>query len=275
MSRIDYTSDLKLLISVKGHPYDRNAFAELFENIEDVSYTIVEQPASQAMFSPILAKDYDVHVLYDMPGLDFTTQPPSLIDPPEKFVSDFEDLLELGHGLLFLHHSIASWPTWPKYAEIVGGRFLYVPSELRGRPCMDSGYRHDVTYTAKTHSWGALADGVPDTFSMTDELYLYEVFEQDVIPLLSGNYPPISDNFYSAAHAGLGRMFSNADWPHPQGSNYLAWAKSYKNSPIVYIQMGDGPSAYENPHFQKILSNAIAWLGSAESLAWAKKRNQS
>jgi type 1 glutamine amidotransferase len=274
MSRIDYENKSKVLISVKGHPYDRNAFAELFENIDDISYTLVEQPASQAFFSPALAKDYNVHVLYDMPGLDFTTQPPSLIDPPEQFVSDFERLLEIGHGFLFLHHAIASWPTWPEYAEIVGGRFLYVPDELRGRLHMDSGYRHDVSYIATTHSWGSLTDELPSSFEVTDELYLYEVFEEDVIPLISGSYPPISENFYSAAHAGVGQMYSNADWLHPQGSNYLAWAKSYKNSPIVYIQMGDGPSAYQNPAFQKILYNAIAWLGSPEAIAWAKSRNQ-
>lgn len=275
MSRIDYKSEVKLLISVKGHPYDRNAFAALFDNIGSVSYTFVEQPACQVFFAPKLAKNYNVHVLYDMPGIDFTTQPPQLITPPESFKADFNELLELGHGFLFLHHSLASWPTWPEYAEIVGGRFLYLPSELRGRSCMDSGYRHDVSYTATTHSWGELTEGLPERFLMSDELYLCEVFEQDVIPLLSSSYPAAHTNFYSAAQAGVGRMYSNSDWPHPDGSNYLAWLKSYKNSPIVYLQMGDGPSAYENPHFQKILANAINWLASPEALAWAKNRHQS
>lgn len=274
MSVIDYQSAIQLLISVKGHPYDRDAFFNLFESMPDVGYTAVEQPASQHFFSPELASDYKVHVLYDMAGLDFTQQPTAFVEPSAQFQQDFLDLLEAGHGFLFLHHSIASWPTWDEYAEIVGGRFLYRPGMVRGTQRLDSGYRHKVDYTAQIQPWEPLTQGVPETFSMTDELYLYEVFEDSIEPLVRGDYPPVRENFYSAAHAGMGQMYCNENWPHPPGSPLLGWVKHYRNSPVVYLQMGDGPEAYENPHFQRLLNNAIKWLSSPESIDWARRRNQ-
>ncbi|GAB3114214.1 ThuA domain-containing protein [Aestuariicella hydrocarbonica] len=273
MSVIDYQSQTRLLLSVKGHPYDRDAFFDLFEGMPAVSYTTVEQPASQAFFAPELAKQYQLHVLYDMPGLDFSSQPPGLMDPPAHFKQNFLDLLEEGHGFLFLHHAIASWPTWSEYAEIVGGRFLYRPGNVRGNPCLDSGYRHDVTYTAKVQPWLPITQGVPECFSITDELYLYEVFEADVEPLVRGDYPPHWQHFYSAANAGVGQMYSNDNWLHPRGSELLGWVKHYKNSPIVYLQMGDGSSAYGNPHYQRLLYNAVSWLASDAALDWARNRN--
>ncbi|MGV0036659.1 MAG: hypothetical protein ACNYPE_17540 [Candidatus Azotimanducaceae bacterium WSBS_2022_MAG_OTU7] len=41
------------------------------------------------------------------------------------------NLLEAGKGMVFMHHA-AGWPAWEEYAEIIGGRFLYLPDTLRG-----------------------------------------------------------------------------------------------------------------------------------------------
>jgi hypothetical protein len=46
------------------------------------------------------------------------------------------------------------------------------------------------------------------------------------------------------------------------------------NSPIVYLQCGDDPVAYDNPNYQMLLGNAIRWVGSAEALEWARERNK-
>ena len=35
------------------------------------------------------------------------------------------------------------------------------------------------------------------------------------------------------------------------------------------LQFGDGPSAYENSSFQKVLSNAIRWAASESAREWA------
>ena len=50
MGVIDHHSPLNILISVKGHPYERDPFAAVFESFEGIRHTFVEQPASQAIF---------------------------------------------------------------------------------------------------------------------------------------------------------------------------------------------------------------------------------
>jgi len=56
--------------------------------------------------------------------------------------------------------------------------------------------------------------------------------------------------------------------------NLVGWIKAYKNSPVVYLQFGDGPKAYENPNFRRILAQAIQWASSAEAKAWAIEINR-
>ncbi|MCK9563863.1 MAG: ThuA domain-containing protein [Bacteroidales bacterium] len=273
MSVIDYHPDTRVLVSVKGHPYPRDAFFGMLESLPGMTFTGVEQPASQAFLSPAAAADWDVFLFYDMPGIDFSTQPPRLVAPPAALMEGFTALLEQGCGFVFLHHAIAAWPLWPEYADIVGGRFLYLPGELKGRPRLDSGYRHEVDYRARVVADHPLTDGVERDFALTDELYLYEVFEEDVIPLLRSDYCFDRDHFYSAAEAGRGRMYSNDGWDHPPGSDLLGWVKHYRNSPIVYLQPGDGEAAYDSPHFRQLLGNALTWVASDEARRWARARN--
>ncbi|TXS95038.1 ThuA domain-containing protein [Parahaliea aestuarii] len=273
MSVIDYQSPLRALVSVKGHPYPRDAFFQVFEDMPGLSYTAVEQPASQVLMTPEHAADYDVIVLYDMPGIDFSTQPPQLVAPPVRFQQKFLDLLEQGKGVVFLHHAIAGWPLWPEYAEIVGGRFLYLPGELRGKPCEDSGYRHEVTYNAQVLAHHPVTLGVEQGFEITDELYLYQVFHDDVIPLLSSDFSFDRDHFYSATRAVSGEMYSREGWHPPSGSHLLGWVKHYRNSPIVYLQMGDAQAAYDNPAYRTLLDNALRWASSTAASEWARERH--
>ena len=51
-------------------------------------------------------------------------------------------------------------------------------------------------------------------------------------------------------------------WHHPPGSPYLAWHHVVERSTVVYVQPGDGPSAFGNPCYQRLLDNAIAWAAS-------------
>ena len=84
-----------------------------------------------------------------MPGIDFSTQPPGFVAPPEDLKKGFMDLLSEGKGMVFLHHAIAGWPLWPEYGEVIGGRFFYSSSECRGKTVLDSGYRHDVAHSVR------------------------------------------------------------------------------------------------------------------------------
>lgn len=267
---------LRVLLVTKGHPFDKQAFFDVFDANRDIDWTHVEQPAAQALFHPERAAGFDVIVMYDMPGIRFTrSDPPTeFAAPPPDYVAGFRSLLEAGKGLVFLHHAVAGWPAWPEYAEIVGGRFHYQPATLRGVAYPDSGYRFDVTHNVEVLDPGhPVCAGLGDGFEITDELYLYPVFEDSVVPLMRTTFDMGDPSaFYSADLAIRGARNSNDGWTHPRGSQLVAWAKNAGNSPVVYLQFGDSPNTYADPNYRRALSNAIAWVGSAAAHEWARAR---
>ena len=100
---------LETLLVVKGHPYEREPFYALFDDMDDVNWTLVEQPAAQALFSVEEAEQFDAYVLYDMPGIQFDPIPgnaPHFIEPRENYKARFLQLIESGHGFVFLHHAL-------------------------------------------------------------------------------------------------------------------------------------------------------------------------
>jgi type 1 glutamine amidotransferase len=267
--------DRDVLVFTKGHPYQRDPFAAMFDALPGINWTQVENPAAQVFFDPELAAAYDAFVFYDIPGLRFGPGGALASPPPLRVQENLTALLERGFGMVFLHHAIAGWPAWPEYAEIIGGRFLYHPGELRGTARQDSGYRHKVAYYVDVVADHPVTAGMPRRFPVTDELYLYEVFEDSVVPLLRSDYHFEQNNFYSATLAVRdGKLFANDGWQHSPGSNLVGWVKHYRNSPIVYLQFGDDPVAYENEHFRKLLANAIGWVASAAGKRWARTENQ-
>ena len=261
------TTDRNILLVTKGHPFEREPFFQVFDEMPGVAWTHVEQPAAEAIYTVAQAQRYDAYVAYDIPGLAFTPNGPEITEPSEQFKENFLALLEAGHGFVFLHHAICGWPAWETYAEIIGGRFLYQPGELRGTARLDSGYRHSVTHQVSVVADHPVTAGLPESFEITDELYLFEVFEADVQPLLVSDYEFVRENFYSAANAvERGKMFDNSDWDHPSGSNLIGWTKEYANSRIVYLQCGDDPVAYANPYFRQLVKNAIEWVATGGTI---------
>lgn len=258
-----HSSDLtSILLLAKGHPYEREAFYDIFETMEGVDWTLVEQPAAAALCTPGHCASYDALVFYDMPGIFFDPDGTPTIVPPSQEVKDnFMALVEDGHGFVFVHHAIAGWQDWEAYAELIGGRFLYLPRTIAGKPYQDSGYRHDMRQTITVLGNHPVTQGLPQTFEIEDEAYLYEVFNDDKTPLLKSDVDFVASNFYSARAAVCeGRLNDNEGWAHERGSSLACWAREVGRSRIVYIQFGDGPSAYSNPYYRRLLANAIHWV---------------
>jgi type 1 glutamine amidotransferase len=261
MPVIDYHAELRVLVAVRGHPFDRTAFAALFDGMAGITATMVDQPAAALLMNPTGMPDFDALVLYDMPGLDFATpDPPGFVAPDPVVMAGFEALLESGKGIVALHHALAGWPAWPGFAEHLGGRFLYRPDTVRGIERLDSGYRHDVEYEAVVVGEHPVTAGLPPRFAMLDELYLAEIFDDSVTPLLRADTRFARDDFWSASHAVAGRMFCRDEWDHPTGSNLIGWTKQAINSRLVYLQPGDGPATYTNPQYRRLVENAIRWV---------------
>jgi len=265
---IHYNAPVKVLLAVRGHAFDRTALDAMFQAMDGITVTVVDQPAAAQLMNPDGMAPYDALMLYDMPGLDFdpVVDRPAYVDPGETFRHGFEALLQQGKGIVALHHSLAGWPAWPQYGEYLGGTFLYRPGMLRGQDRPDSGYRHQVSYIAEVVARDhPIMDGIPDTFAMTDELYLGEIFDADVTPLLRARHAFVRDGFYSAAAAMEGRLFDNEGWSHEAGSNLIGWTKRAINSPLVYLQPGDDAVTYDNPTYRRLVENAIRWVISAEA----------
>ncbi|GGC19298.1 hypothetical protein GCM10011371_03700 [Novosphingobium marinum] len=265
MPIIEYGAPIQALVAVRGHPFDRTVFDAMFQAMDGISATMVDQPAASRLMTPHGMRGFDVLVLYDMPGLDFTGGENTLrfVDPPDVLREGLPALLEAGTGIVALHHALAGWPTWGDYHDWLGGQFLYRPGTVQGKQVLDSGYAHDVSYEIEVVADHPITAGLPPRFELTDEPYLAQVFEDDVTPLLRADMPFTRDRFYSAELAVGGRMYERNGWDHPPGSNLVGWTKQVMNSRLVYLQPGDGPGAYDNPNYRRLLENAIRWAADA------------
>lgn len=250
----------ELLALSGGHPYEAAPFAALLAGLDGWRVTHLVHPEAEAAIAGGAAEKADALLFYDMPGFTFadgrvTTRPPS-----PGFVAGIKAHFSCGKGAVALHHALAGWADWPEWAEMLGGKFLYRPETLRDKACLDSGYRHEVAYHAVVLADHPVTRGLPPRFAMCDELYLAEIFVEDVTPLIVADHDFAAHNFYSAAHAVAGRMFDNSAWPHPPGSNLIGWTKPVGAGQLVYLQFGDGPVAYANPHMRRTLANALDYV---------------
>ena len=253
-----------LLVLSGGHPYEEGPFAAFLDAVAgllpgDWQVFHYVHPEAEERVAAGAADTADAVLFYDMPGYTFADGTVKTAAPSDAFKAALERRFASGHGAVMMHHAIAGWAEWPQWSEWVGGRFLYQPGTVRGEAKLDSGYRHDVDYTAELVAEHPVLKGIPPTFEVNDELYLGEVFEDSVTPLIRARHDYVAENFYSAAHAVAGRMFDNADWPHPPGSNLVAWTKPIGAAQIVYCQFGDGPHTYANPVVRQIIANALEW----------------
>ena len=251
------TATRRLLVLSGGHPYEAGPFAELLASFDGWAVTHLIHPEAEAAVAAGAAQNSDAILFYDMPGYAFGGGAMISCPPSPAYRRAITDHFARGGGAVAMHHAIAGWAEWPEWADMLGGRFLYQPGTANGAAHLDSGYRHDVTYNAIVLDPGhPVTAGLPPRFSLCDELYLAPIWGA-VTPLLRADHAFLRENFYSAAQAVAGRMFSNDGWPHPPGSDLIAWEKPVGAGRLVYLQPGDGPAAYANPHLRRLLRNAL------------------
>lgn len=137
--------------------------------------------------------------------------------------------VESGKGIVILHHGICArvdWQWW--YEEVAGGRWLFEPAN--GMPA--STYRHDEQMAIRPVLQHPVTDGI-GVFQIQDETYKGLWISPRVKVLLT------TDN------------------PHSDGP--VAWLSPYDKSRVVYIQLGHDRNASLNPHWQRLVRNAIRW----------------
>ena len=263
---------LKVLVVTGGHPFELEPYLEIYAANDEIDWTHVEPPEAREWFHPDHAGKWDAIVCYDMQGIEFRKpEPPILHTPPPEYADGLAAMLERGQGIVFLHHAMSAWPTWPLWADIVGGRWHYVPGELHGQHYPASGYTREVNHHSSVLDPDhPICAGVGDGFDIVDEIYLNPVFEDRVVPLFRTDFEMTPENFYSGELAILGSLYDRTGWTHPRGSGLVGWVKTAGNSPIAYLQSGHGPAAYANTSFRTVLANAIRWVASDDAHRWAR-----
>jgi hypothetical protein len=253
-----------LFVLSGGHPFEEGPFAELLGALGDWEVTHLIHPEAEDAAAAGAAAEADALLFYDMAGYTFADGAVTMRPPAEAFRAAITARFAAGKGAVALHHALAGWAQWPEWHHWLGGGFLYQPGEWPGlerRGAMpDSGYRHDVDYAATVVADHPVTRGLPASFPITDEVYLCPIDESAVTPLLRAEgFSFTRDNFYSAANAVAGAMFSREGWDHPPGSNLIGWESRTCPAPLIYLQCGDGPATYANPHVRQMLAQALIY----------------
>jgi len=209
---------LNILIVTGGHDFDRKSFFEMFDSFQDISYTELKHPEANLQLGKINPKTFDAVVFYDMP---------KTISEEEKL--SYYKLLKLGKGLVFLHHSLASYQDWADFKTIIGGKY-----HEEQNTAASSTYQHDVTFKVKiVDPKHPVTKGISD-FEILDEVYGNTEFLPEVTPLLTTE--------------------------NPNSSKIIGWTHQKQNSRVVYIQPGHDKNGYFNPNYQKLLKQAIVFV---------------
>jgi type 1 glutamine amidotransferase len=245
-----------LLVLSGGHPYEAGPFDDLLHSLGDWDLTHLVHPAGGEADAADAVAKADALLFYDMAGYDFGEGRVMMRPPSPALRAAITARLAGGRGAVAMHHAIAGWALWPEWHAWLGGQFHY----QSGSHGPDSGYRHDITYDAQVLADHPVTRGLPSHFPVTDELYLCPIDETAVTPLLRAEgFAFTQDNFYSAANAVAGAMFSREGWEHPPGSNLIGWESRTAPAPLIYLQCGDGPATYANPHLRQMLRQALEY----------------
>lgn len=214
---------LKVLVITGGHGFEEDPFFKMFKDNPDITFTRAAHAKTNATaYERDDFLTYDVVVLYDM-----------MPNITEAQKAKFLALLDKGTGLVVLHHALVSYPQWPEYEKIIGGRYTEPDAKKPGTVTEQVGWQHDVkvpvVIVAKDHP---ITAGIGD-FTIHDEIYWGYRVQPDVTPLITTT--------------------------HPKSGKPLGWARAQGKSRVVYLQLGHGPEAFNNENYRKLLAQSIRW----------------
>lgn len=214
-----------VLLFTGGHDFAREPFIGLFDSMQSIQWEERVQPEANQVFENGEATDYDVLVFYDMWSEITEAQKQGMID-----------YLKQGGGLVALHHSLASYPDWPEFTNIIGGTYVYEEQEIDGEMRGESNYLHDVTIKV---------DIADPNHPITEGLSPFTIFDETY------------GDIYVRANSHL---LMTTD--HPASSGHVAWISGYDHGRVAYIQLGHAAASFRNPNYGPLVERAILWAAS-------------
>lgn len=149
-------------------------------------------------------------------------------------VAGLEAHVAAGGAILAVHSAVMSFPAWPRWAEIIGARWL---PDVSGHPP-----KATARVRIAAGAGRGIGDGLRD-FDTDDERYtsLGLLGSRDIV----------------AEHDEAGR-------PHP-----LAWVRSEgaAAAPIGYLGLGHDISGYRSPTHRELVRRFVSWACRATSIS--------
>jgi type 1 glutamine amidotransferase len=208
-------SGIKVLMVTGGyfHDYDRWFVQEDSATLNKVGITSINSTKD-----PVVAGRELPHA--DVMILSANTRE---FDKPE-FRAAVPAFIDAGKGLVLVHSGI--WYNWG-WTELNTKVISHLSRDHDG----ESQFTETIV---KQHP---VVDGLPPSFTMTDELYHPAPEPPDPAPI---------DVLAQAAHTG-GPIYPSV------------WITHYKNARIVCIALGHDGNTHTSPYYQKLLQNAVKW----------------
>ena len=238
---------IRAVIVTGGHGYDKKLFPKTFQGHDDIDFRIDEGKAKPKaaskppLFGDITKWPYDVIVLYNFRQKLSAAQR-----------SNFLKLLDRGVGLVILHHAIAAYPAWPEFDKILGARYYLRPEEKGGVKHAPSIWKHGVRMKIHVEDPNhPITKGLKD-FEVTDETY--------------GKW-----SYFKGNH-----LLLSID--HPLANKQIAWTRDYRKARVFFIQLGHGPTVFNDTNYRALVARAIRWtsrrLGAGASKGAAGTRTR-
>jgi uncharacterized protein len=206
---------IKVLVLTGNHSFRAGQFFKMFQDNPEITFTNSQDVKMAESYDRPDLYSYDVVVLYDVPA-----------DITDAEKARFLGLFDRGIGVVVLNHAYLSYPSWPEFGRIAGGRYIYQAQEITNG-ITESICKHHakfpVTVVAGNHPVTA---GLTD-FTINDELYVNMDMAGNSMPLLK------------------------------TGDEWVAWYRIEKNSRLVGTILGD--DCYADPNFQKFVAQSIHW----------------
>jgi type 1 glutamine amidotransferase len=138
-----------------------------------------------------------------------------------------------GRGFLGVHSATDTFYTWPDYLDLVGGYF-------NGHPW------HQAVTVEVVDAGDPLVAFLWNSLQVEDEIYQIRDFDYRGSHVLLRLDPSSVD----LSKAGVHQRFYG--WP-------LAWKRFYGQGRVFYTALGHEASVWQDPRYQRILTNAILW----------------
>jgi uncharacterized protein len=138
-----------------------------------------------------------------------------------------------GRGFLGIHSATDTFYAWPDYLDLIGGYF-------NGHPW------HQVVTIDVADDADSLVAFLGNSLQLKDEIYQISDFDYRGSHVLLRLDPSSVDLGKTGVHL---RPYG---WP-------LAWKRRFGLGRVFYSALGHEASVWQDPRYQRILTNAILW----------------